>query len=205
MLKLLAYGVIRGFGPTNPVLVLLASIAGGLATMLYVYPLRKAEAEEADTGRFEDFAEYVRNKISEEGISALYEGVTNDLPIMVIFHVLFFGTMEACSSILQHNVALDLFIAAPLAVTVSSLFGAPLEHLRQVIAENPFDYGAFFLDDERALRWPLEWGELGEYLSNTYATWSEEGVVSQLGSVSFSVNTAALGMALFVDHALLAA
>ena len=218
IIKFTVYGLVRGRGKFNPVLGIAAALASGVVSLLYAFPFRKAETDNAiNTGRFSDLAEHLRRKASREGVAALYHGLSAALPYFVVHNALLFLTMEIVAVVVKDKPALDLLVAAPAAVVVANVFAAPMEQLRKTMVAYPFDYDAFLFKRQRRgsltpgsmgaprrreLRVP-DVGMLADYVTFIYRKWTERGILHTFGRIQLRVNTVALTLAMFLHHAML--
>jgi len=201
IVKFASYGLVRGSGKTNLVLVVLGSLVSGVVTMLYAFPFRKVELDNAiNTGRYQDLVKHLRRKASKEGIQALYHGISAAIPFMIVYNLILFTAVELISSALKQNIALVFAVASPVAVVAASVLAAPLEQLRRTFVQYPLDYEEIFMDRGKP-RVP-DFTRLADYFKYIYRKWTEAGVAKMFGRVHIRVNTFSLMLATGLHHVL---
>jgi len=203
--KLAIFGLMRGMGPVGLGKVIVAACVGGLVGLLYSLPFRHVEQEHAD--KFSELANRIRLQFDRDGLSSLYQGLLESVPYNLVFNILLFTVLEVVCKAGKENFFVNMFVAAPAAVVVASVAAAPLEEIRRLMLEDPFDLKAFLYDlgGPGWLDVEPDWAYLREFTKENSLKIVKLDYLSVLGKPRFNVHSITLGMALFLQHSILMA
>jgi len=141
LLRLGFFGFVRGGGKVGLGAVVLGALVSALGTLMYTFPLTKAEFEiSISQGRYMDLVFFLKQKASKDGIISLFHGLGAVIPQAIVYSLILFMSIEILSNKLGNTVLYDIVVAVPVGLLAATIGSAPLEQLRKLLIAHPPDY-----------------------------------------------------------------